>query len=344
VSQSQYLYGTNEFVYIAYDDGSPMMLSDVMEIFRDPKMKVTLEDGEKLDFICARKLVMPVNKENCLKYGIVPEKFADEIPDAITLTISKDKKYVSKPEIFLLDLLSSYNWDRPLSVLNMGGDLNVGIKDYMLYDGFSYRFTPIRNKITSSDAGKVDALELYDKMKNVYTWDALKRTDYFADYQNQYTFQGVLGQRQLYVTVANALIDIEEDEKAIEMMDLLQENFPESQFPLESIPLGFAANDYMVAQLIENYYFLGAAEKARPLATRMCEALLETAGFYLEWGTLGSREFETASRVLLYIADVCKQYGDKDLGDAMVDSLEAILKTAAGSGYGLEHADSTAVE
>ncbi len=344
VSQSQYLYGTNEFVYIAYDDGSPMMLSDVMEIFRDPKMKVTLEDGEKLDFICARKLVMPVNKENCLKYGIVPEKFADEIPDAITLTISKDKKYVSKPEIFLLDLLSSYNWDRPLSVLNMGGDLNVGIKDYMLYDGFSYRFTPIRNKITSSDAGKVDALELYDKMKNVYTWDALKRTDYFADYQNQYTFQGVLGQRQLYVTVANALIDIEEDEKAIEMMDLLQENFPESQFPLESIPLGFAANDYMVAQLIENYYFLGAAEKARPLATRMCEALLETAGFYLEWGTLGSHEFETASRVLLYIADVCKQYGDKDLGDAMVDSLEAILKTAAGSGYGLEQADSTAVE
>ena len=336
VPARQYLYGTNEFVYIYYDDGSPMLLSDVMEVFRDPRMKLTLDGGEKLDFICSRKLVIPVNKENCLKYGIVPEKFADEIPESITLTLSKDKRYISKPELFMLDLLSSYEWDRPISVLNMGGDLNIGLKDYMMYDGFSYRFTPIRNKITSADAGKVDALELYDRMKNTYTWDAIRRTDYFADYQNQYTFLGVLGQRQLYLTVVNALIDIEEDEKALEMMDLLQENFPESQFPLESIPLGFSGNDYAVAQLIENYYFLGAADKARPLATRMGLALLETAGFYLEWGKLGSTEFETASRVLLYIADVCKDYGDKELGDAMVDSLEQIIHAAAGDAYALE--------
>ena len=337
VPARQYLYGTNEFVYIYYDDGTPMLLSDVMEVFRDSRMKLTLDGGEKLDFICARQLVIPVNKENCLKYGIVPEKFADEIPESITLTISKDKRYVSKPELFMLDLLSSYQWDRPISVLNMGGDLNIGLKDYLIYDGFSYRFTPIRNKITSADAGKVDALELYDRMKNLYTWDALKRTDYFADYQNQYTFQGVLGQRQLYLTVANALIDIEEDEKALEIMDMLQENFPESQFPLESIPLGFSGNDYMVAQIIENYYFLGASDKARPLATRMGLALLETAGFYLEWGSLGSTEFETASRVLLYIADVCKDYGDKELGDAMVDSLEAIIhKTAGTTPYQME--------
>ena len=177
----------------------------------------------------------------------------------------------------------------------------------------------------------MDALELYDKMKNTFTWDAIRRTDYFADYQNQYTFLGVLGQRQLYVTVANALIDIEEDEKALEIMDMLWENFPESQFPLESIPLGFSGNDLMVAQIIENYYFLGAADKARPLATRMGLALLDTAGFYLQWGSLGSKEFETASQVLLYIADVCKQYGDKELGDAMVDSLEAIIHEAAGT-------------
>ena len=339
VPARQYLYGTNEFVYIYYDDGSPMLLSDVMKVFRDPRMKLVAEDGEKLDYLCARKLVIPVNKENCLKYGIVPEKFADEIPESITLTISQGKRYISKPELFMLDLLSSYEWDRPISLLNMGGDLNIGISDYLMYDGFSYRFTPIKNKIETGDAGKVDALELYDRMKNRYTWDALKRTDYFADYQNQYTFQGVLGQRQLYLTVANALIDIEEDEKALEIMDMLEENFPESQFPLESIPLGFSGNDYMVAYLIENYYFLGAADKARSLATRMSLALLDTAGFYLEWGSLGSSEFETASRVLLFIADVCKQYGDKELGDAMVETLEAIIRAAAPDAYDLEHSE-----
>ena len=344
VPARQYLYGTNEFIYIAYDDGTPMMLSDVMDVFRDPKMKVSLDNGQKLDFICARNVVIPVNKENCIKYGIVPEKFASEIPDSIMLSMSKDKNYITKPELFMLDLLSNYQWDRPLSVLNMGGDLNIGIKEYLLYDGFSYRFTPLKNKIASTDAGKVDALELYGKMKNTYKWDALKRTDYFVDYQNMYTFLGVLSQRQLFLTVANALIDAGETEKAVEMQDMCQEVFPEQNFPLESIPVGFTGNDYMVAQMIENYYYLGEAGKARPLATRMGEELLKTAGFYLEWGRLGDAEFETASRVLLYIADVCKQYGDKELGDAMIDSLEDIIHTASGTAYSLEREDSLKVE
>ena len=80
-----------------------MFLSDVMDVFKDPKMKVELESGAKLDFICARNMVIPVNKENCLKYGIVPEKFADQIPDQIMLSISKDKNYISKPELFMMN-------------------------------------------------------------------------------------------------------------------------------------------------------------------------------------------------------------------------------------------------
>ena len=336
VPPAQYLYGTNEFIYIAYDDGSPMYLSDVMDVFKDPKMKVALESGQKLDFICARNLVLPVNKENCLKYGIVPEQFADQIPEAIVLSMSKDKNYISKPELFMLDLLSNYQWDRPLHLLNMGGDLNVGIKDYLMFDGFSYRFTPIRNKPGSTDAGLVDALQLYEDMKTKYKWDALKRTDYYVDYQNMYTFLGVLSQRQLFLTVANALIDVGENEKALEIMDLCQENFPDSSFPLESICLGFSGNDYMVAQMIENYYYLGANDKARDLVARLGDPLLDTAAFFLEWGSLGSSEFETASRVLLYVADVCKQYGDKELSEAMIGSLEALLHAATGGNYALE--------
>ena len=341
VPQEQYLYGTNEFVYITYDDGSPMLLSDVMDVFKDPKMKVPLESGRKLDFICARNIVIPVNKENCLKYGIVPEKFADEIPDQIMLTMSKDKNYISKPELFLLDFLSTYEWDRPLNLLNMGGDLNVGIKDYLMFDGFSYRFTPIRNKIGTTDAGKVDALQLYNDFKTKYKWDALKRTDYFVDYQNMYSFLGVLSQRQLFLTVANALIDAGESEKALEIMDMCQENFPEENFPLESISVGFSGNDYMVAQMLENYYYLGEYEKARDLAARFGDQLMDTARFYLEWGSLGSSEFETASRVLLYVSDVCKQYGDTELSKAIVSNLEALLHAASGGTYRPERSSDT---
>ena len=331
VPQSQYLYGTNEYVFIAYDDGSPMYLQDVMDVFKDPQMKVELSSRRKADFICARKLVMPVNKENCLKYGIVPESLADEIPETITLTISEDKSYLSKPELFMLDLLSGYQWDRPLNLLNMGGDLNIGIKDYLMYDGFSYRFTPIKNKPAATDPGKVDALELYRKMTDgTFKWDALKRKDYFVDYQNLYTFMGVLSQRQLFVTVANALIDAGENEKALEIMDLCQENFPDGNFPLESIPLGFSSNDYMVIQMVENYYYLGERDRARELGLKLADGLLDSSRFYLEFYDYAASSFDGCHRCLVYLADVFKQYGDKELSDKLLDSLELLIRVATG--------------
>ena len=340
VPQRQYLYGTNEYVYIAYDDGSPMYIKDVMDIFKDPKMKVALENGMKLDFICARNIVVPVNKENCIKYGIVPEKFADQIPSEIVLTMSKDKNYLSKPELFMLDLLSNYEWDRPINVLNQGGDLNIGIKDYLMYEGYSCRITPIKNKISSTDPGLVDPLELYRMMKEDYTWDAMSAPGWFVDYQNMYTFLGVMSQRQLFLNVANALVDAGEGEKALEMMDMCQEKFPKSNFPLETICVGFSGNDYMVAQMIENYYYLGssgllddeqsarAKASAAELAAEFGDLLFETVTFFLDWGSLGTSEFETASRVILYVADVCKEYGDTELSKDIEDRFNLLIKAA----------------
>ena len=317
IPQAQYLYGTNEYVFITGDDGSPMLIKDVMDIFKnqDPAYKVPLSSGRKVDFICARKIVVPVNKENCLKYGIVPAAFADEIPEYIVLTISEDKNYITKPELFMLDLLSGYQWDRPLNLLNMGGDLNMGIKDYLMYDGFSYRFVPFKNKISSTDPGIVDANDLYRKMTDgTFKWDALSRKDWFVDYQNMYTFLGVLSQRQLFLNVANALIDAREDEKAEEILDLCQKNFPEENFPLETIPLGFSSNDYMVVQMVENYYFLGEKAKARELGLKLAD--------------YASSNFESCHRCILYLADVFKQYGDKELSDRLLDSLEILVKAA----------------
>jgi hypothetical protein len=106
-----------------------MLLSDVMTVFKHPDVKVTVSSGKKVDYIISRKLIVPVNKENAIRSGIVSPKFAEAVPDSIVLEIPSDKDYLTKPELFMLDLLSNYQWDRPLHMLNQGGDLNIGIKD-----------------------------------------------------------------------------------------------------------------------------------------------------------------------------------------------------------------------
>ena len=324
VGQRQYLYGTNEFVYIYDTRDTVFALSDVMRIFRHPEAKLPLSSGKMVDYIMSRRFTIPVNKENILKYGILDEKYADMIPDEITLTIPKDKDYITKPELFMLDLLSNYQWDRPLNLLSMGGDINIGLKDYLMYEGFSYKFVPIKNRMKSTDIGFADPEDLYYKMKNVFTWDALKRTDYFVDYQNYYTFCGVLSQRNLFVNVAKEMLKIGDSARAVEMLDMCQECVPTENYPLDITYLGFS-NEYMVLDMVETYYDAGADEKALDLARRFCDEIFVSAEFFMNNYEFTKKEFESCFNCISYAADLADHFGDHEFADEIRDRFNSML-------------------
>ena len=330
IGQSQYLYGTNEYVYIYDTRGQVMPISSVMEVFRHPEVKLSLTSGRKVDYIISRKISIPVNKENCLKYGIVPEKFADLIPDEMVIEIPKDKDYLSKPELFMLDLLSNYQWDRPINMLNMGGDLNIGIKDYLMYEGYSSKLIPFKNKLQAGEAGLVDTDHLYELMTEKFKWDAISRTDYFVDYQNLYTHIGVFSQRNLFVTMANSFIDAGEPERALEMLDNCQKFIKPENYPLESIILGFSSNDFSVIEMISDYYVLGEVDKARDLALELFNGLIETAGFYLEFYDYCKSEFELTGNYIYYLQDALKRAGDKELAEKMDSNFNSLLDYVLG--------------
>ena len=323
VGPEQYLYGTNELVYIYDTRDTVIPLRDVMTVFRSPKAKLTLSDGSKVNYIASKKFSIPVNRENCLKYGIVPEKYADRIPDSIVMTVKG--RYLTKPDLFMLDLLSNYEWDRPLNLLSLGGDLNCGIKDYLLYDGFSWRFVPIKSNNKNSDVTLSDPDDLYHKMTEVYKWDALKRTDWFVDYQNLYTFCGVMSQRLLFVNAAKEMLKAGWKERAVELLDKCMECVPRENFPLDMSWLGFS-NEYMILEMISIYYYAEAPEKARALASEFSEEVISSLVFYAEFYDLCKRDFESERNIIFSLADMLVQEGDSDL--AM--SIETDLKTALG--------------
>lgn len=325
VGPKQYLYGTNEFVYIYDTRDTAILLSDVMRIFKHPDAKLPLSSGKHVDYIMSRKFIVPVNKENILKYGILDEKYADMIPDQITLSIPKDKDYLTKPELFMLDLLSNYQWDRPINLLSMGGDINIGMKEYLMYEGFSYKFVPIKNRMKSTEIGFADPEDLYYKMKNVFTWDALKRTDWFVDYQNYYTFCGVLSQRSLFVNVAKEMLKIGDTARAVEILDMCQECVPEANFPLDMTYLGFS-NEYMVIDMIETYYDAGAPEKALDLSKRFTDKIFESTLFFLEYYDFAKREFESCYSCISYVAELSDHYGNKEYAAEVRDRFNALLE------------------
>ena len=331
VGPEQYLYGTNEFIRIHDTRNQIIPIADVMAVFRHPGAKITLEDGSKEDYIVSRKMSIPVNKENVLKYGILSESFADSIPDEIVISIPEGKDYLSKPELFMLDLLSSYQWDRPINMLSQGGDINIGLKDYLMYESFSSKFVPIRNKMTTTGLGKVDINELEYQMDSVFKWDALKRKDYFADYQNLYTFLGVLPQRDLFLNAANQFIAAGKNDKAIAILDKCQESVPAASYPLETICLGFYHNDISVIGMVEAYMKAGSIDKGKKLGDAMSAELIKSIRFYIEYYEIAKDEFELCCNCLYYLADTYKKFDDTKSAEDLINSLEKIIKGAVES-------------
>ena len=327
VGQDQYLYGTNEYIPILDLREEVMSISDVMTLFKHPDVKAPMTSGRKVDYIASRKISVPVNKENVIKYGIVDAKFADQIPDSIVLNISKDKDFITKPELFMLDLLSGYQWNRPINLLSMGGDINIGIKEYLEYEGYSFKFVPIKNKTTTTQAGFVDTDELYRKMTEVYSWDALAADDYFIDYQNQYTHLGVLSIRNLFVTCAEAFMAAGENDRALEMLDRCAEVM--EHYPLETVPLGFSGNDFMVVEAVRDYYALGQPEKALALATRMGEELLVSANFYLQFYDWAPDELDMVGGYIYLLSDEMKTGGDTEAAEKLLDAFSQMYMAAA---------------
>lgn len=330
IPPEQYLYGTNDYVIIHDTREQALPISDVMRLFRHPDVKLLMADGSKMDYLMSRKLILPVNKENVIKYGILDEKYADMIPDEIVLTISKDKQFLSKPELFMLDLLSDYQWDRPISLLQMGGEINIGLKEYLMYDGFSFRFVPIRNSMSLSNIGFSDPDDLYRKMTESFSWDALKRTDYFADYQNVTTFCGIVSQRRLFYNVAEELYEAGENAKAEEMLDRCQECVPEQNYPLDLSYLR-TGNEYAVVQMVDLYYRLGADEKATALAKRFADEMMDSIRFYAQFYDFARSDFEDGCQYVYYLTDVMRMGGATEEADAIEKTMDNTVTEAVGS-------------
>ena len=121
-----------------------------------------------------------------------------------------------------------------------------------------------------------------------------------------------------------------EKERALEMLDKCQESVPEESYPLESICLGFSANDYMVITMIEDYLYLGERDKGIKLAAKFGDALMTTARFYLQFYPYEKKNFETCTSYAYYLIEGLKDAGEVEFAGMVSESLNQLLGTAKG--------------
>lgn len=306
IPRIQYLYGTNDFPYVYPAIDRPVLARDAIEIFKNPKYK--LSDG-KTDFIPAKKLLIPVDKENVRKYGIVPEEDMDKVVDCVELEISGDR--IGKTDLIIMDILSNYKWDRPLYYVTPNADVKLGLDKWSQYNGFCYKFVPIR---TAGDEQYLDAEKMYNLLMNVCRFESLACDDVLYDYQNIYTFCAVVPVRDMFFNTAVQMFMKGDRDRAVALIDRCVEVMPASNFPY-NISWMRSINEISIIRLIEMYLKLGEKEKAVAMADEfVAETIQAIAYFNSDFGgkPLSERFLQDNISLFSYLVDCFESNGMKD--------------------------------
>ncbi len=328
IPRKQYLYGTNDFVQV-YDrfNGQTVLGKQVMDIFRNPKIVIPMSDGKNHDYIAACNIAIPVNKENVAKYGIVAPEDMDKVADTIVLRLNNNA-YLNKTDLMVLDMLCNYNWERPIYFLQTGGDLNIGIKEYLQYDGFAFKLVPFATKVGSGNViSQVDP-RLYDRIMNTYKWSSLADTTMHVDYQNLLTFNNLCSPRDIMTNCAKWLLSKGEKQKAIEVLDKMQSVMPVSAFPLNTSVIS-SLTERAVMDAVTVYIAAGAPDKAEKLADGLVaesEDAIALFGTEFMGNFLSSEDLQRNLYYIYMIADIFEKNGQPEMAKKYADKVALYLQ------------------
>ena len=205
------------------------------------------------------KIYVTVDKEACVRNGLVREDQKSRIVDRIEWTLSG--RFVSKADLALIDILASYKWKRPICFTSTGiQGANRGLGKYLQPEGMTAKFVPIINpghnkeKMYNLLTGK-DVDYTGDGIGDGFNWGNIEKEGVFVDY---YTQRMIRSARMHYMQLAESYINSgaqlrqnalrgtdttgnatalanEYNAKAIEILDKSHENFPISNAKVDEL-------------------------------------------------------------------------------------------------------------
>ena len=281
--RSKYAYA-NDFVPVVDAIDRAVPIGEVMDFIRseDPRSKRLLTDGTEADYIPTKRIAIPVNKENAIASGIVREEDRALMVDTVYMNLRKSS--LEKNELIILDLLANFDWKRPIYTTQPYIMENLGLLDYLQYDGFSYRLVPILTPATDVlDIGRIDpaytAPLLLGESDRAFRYGNLADPRVYADYFIQYNL-GATHARNAFARVAKEYLRRGDTERAMQLLDRGLEVLPTSR-------IRFTESN--TTPYLEAYYAAGilgaegADAKGDALMREYIDTLIEYIEYYLRF-------------------------------------------------------------
>jgi hypothetical protein len=287
------------------------------------KMYFGEEKYAEYNILPVNKFILPVNKENALKAGIITQADLPDVVNQIMITYKGNTLY--KNNLMMLDMLANFDWKRPINFSSGGiydSENIFYLDEYLQFEGFSYKLVPIHTAPNlDGDMGRVEVNSLYNVVKN-FRWGNFK--DLGIHYDEAAT-SNIMGYRMTAGRAASALALKGQKAKAIELLDLASKEIPAEKY-----------NDpRSLSSMVTGYIIAGQEKKGLQLAEILKKEIFEEYDYYLSLSPTFQRQSAKQMRVkpmeysmvVSAVTDAYKKLGQNGKAYAyLVKSIEPIDK------------------
>jgi len=263
----------------------------------DPRTKLPLRTGEKVDYIPTHKLLLQVDSARVIANGTVRPEDAHRLVKDIRIQLEPNKQ-ILKGTLGQLDILGANKWNRPIYYTSGGFDGSLGLEEFYRTEGLAYRVVPISSPFKSIlEMGEIDTDILYDRIMNKFQWGRMNEKDVRLDYYTIRTLS-VIRFRGLHTRLAMKLLKEGKKEKALGVLDRCMDLAPSHVLPFDQYITGITLPDRQggiihYEGIVEGYYLCGEMEKANAI---LREHYINLAAEYNYYNGMKSRHKSSIQR------------------------------------------------
>ena len=221
--------------------GGKMDLGLALMLLRDSRF--IDEDGTGCFF--ARTLTLPIDKEQVIRTGTVPEKDRELIAD--TMYIRLNGNIMNKSQIMFLEMLYTNDWVRPIYIATtVGESFYPDVNAYLQLEGMAQRIVPL----DPAAGRRVNSDVMYRNIMERFRFGNAKIPSVYLDEPYSRSCRSL---RMVMNELAGTLIREGRKDEAKKVLDKSLEELPDYAVPF----------DYWSARgMIDGYYALGETSVA----------------------------------------------------------------------------------
>ncbi|MFT5859803.1 MAG: hypothetical protein ACI865_001907 [Flavobacteriaceae bacterium] len=176
-AQPQTLQNLQKLIIDFEASWSYTMLDEAMAFVRNDDNLLNYE-GQTLRIFPSTGFILPVNKENAIKSGVINKGQKDNCLEQIQFNF--EKRGLTREQVMMLDIMANNDWKRGIYFSSPGGsDVAMALykRGYVKQNGMAFEVSPL-----NAPGNRYNSEKMYKNLMEVYNFGEMQNPDVLTDY------------------------------------------------------------------------------------------------------------------------------------------------------------------